>query len=153
LVANDSHQAQPTTAIAGRISIFLLGEDCLLGRYWNDYSIRLGALYVFTGLVVSWVRHGIQYHWKAFPSWESFFGAWFIHSVALGLFTMFAAAAIFATQKFFVGSEWKRETEELAFYIVMTVLVGALAVGFMANYQPSGDDEYSSLNATLAVAF
>jgi len=38
---------------------------------WNPQT-KCIALVVFTGLVVSWVRQGLEHHWKWFASWEDF---------------------------------------------------------------------------------
>jgi hypothetical protein len=56
-----------------------------------------------------------------------------------------AAVVIIGTHNFFLGSNFKDDRDELAFYIVMTVLVGALLVGALANYTPSDDDDMSSV--------
>ena len=45
------------------------------------------GLVVITGLIVSFVRQGIQHHWHGFASWESFFTSWFIHTVAVSVFS------------------------------------------------------------------
>lgn len=127
-------------------------EGSLLRRWWSDYAVRWGGLYVFTGLAVSWVRHGIQYHWKPFSSWEEFFASWFVHCLGVGVLVVVTVTAILWTHKFFLGRHLElKQGDELVFYIVMTVLVAALAVALMANVQPS-DDHDSSLPPGWRVA-
>jgi uncharacterized membrane protein YeaQ/YmgE (transglycosylase-associated protein family) len=99
----------------------------------KDKQARGVALNVVTGLIVSWVRQGIQHHWHGLTSWESFFLSWFIHTIGVGIFSAFAAATIMGTHTFFLGDEWKDDIERVVFYEVMTVLVGAFAVVLVAN--------------------
>jgi hypothetical protein len=107
---------------------------------WKDRQARAIGLVVITGLIVSWVRQGIQHNWHGFGSWESFFVSWFIHTVGVSVFSAFAAAAIMGTHKFFLGDEWKGDVGEVAFYVVMTVLVGAFAIAIVANAREVDDD-------------
>ena len=111
---------------------------------WKDPQARRIALLVLTGLIVSWVRQGLEHHWKAFASWEMFFASWIIHTIGIAVFTAIAFAAITYLYDFFVGDERTDDSETVMFYIVMTVLVGALCIAFVANYVPS-DDDYSAL--------
>jgi hypothetical protein len=99
---------------------------------------------VATGLIVAWLRHGLQHHWRSFASWEQFFGYWFIHTIGVAVFTVFAAAAIIGTHKFFIGAKWKDSDggDVVAFYVVMTVLIGAIFVAVVANSVPSDDDSF-----------
>jgi hypothetical protein len=60
------------------------------------------GLVVITGLIVSWVRQGIQHHWHGFASWESFFISWFIHAIGVSVFSVFAAAAIMGRLSYFI---------------------------------------------------
>ena len=112
----------------------------LRAMVWKNREARGVGLVVFTGLIVSAVRQGLQHHWHGFGSWEQFFLSWFIHTIAVSVFSVFAAWAIMSTRKFFVGSEWKGDMEELVFYVVITVLVGAFAVAIVANAPPADDD-------------
>jgi hypothetical protein len=107
---------------------------------WKDREARGIGLVIVTGLIVSWVRQGMQHHWHGFLSWESFFISWFIHTIGVSVFSAFAAAAIMGTHKFFVGAEFKDDVQRVAFYVVMTVLVGALAIAVVAN-APEVDDD------------
>jgi hypothetical protein len=95
------------------------------------------ALVFITGWVVTWVRQGLQHHWHSFSSWESFFVAWFIHTIGVSIFSAIAGLLMATTHKFFTGSEWKGNIEELAFCVVMTVLAGAVAIALVANWAPS----------------
>jgi hypothetical protein len=90
-----------------------------------------------------------------FASWESFFLSWFIYTVAVSVFSVFAAATIMGTHKFFLGDEWKGDNERVLFYVVMTVLVGAFAVALVANAPEPDDDDAmrSSRPAEFAHAF
>jgi hypothetical protein len=116
----------------------------LLRRWWSDYGVRWGGLYVVTGLAVSWVRHGVQYHWRPFSSWEDFFASWFLHCLGVGVLVAAAVIAISWTHKFFLGRNLElKQGDELGFYIVMTVLVVALAIALLAKAQPLDDDESS----------
>jgi hypothetical protein len=48
---------------------------------------------------------------------------------------------------FFVGTEWKDNNEgKLAFYIMMTVLVGAFCIAAVALSPPHDDDETGLLS-------
>lgn len=115
-------------------------------RWWKSEPNRGLVLFLFTGLVVSWVRHGLQHHWQAFPSWKLFFIYWFVHTLGIAVFTLVAGAVIIGTHNFFLGYKWREDKGELMFYIVMTVLVGALSLAFLANYRSNDiDDEYSML--------
>jgi hypothetical protein len=58
---------------------------------------RITALTIFTGLVVSWVRNGLQHHWESFPSWGSFFTLWIVHTFGVALLCGIALAAIIYT--------------------------------------------------------
>jgi hypothetical protein len=106
----------------------------------KDKGARFTGLVIATGLIVSFVRQGLQHHGHGFASWESFFTSWFIHTVGVGVFGAFATAVIMGTHKFFVGDEFKDGAERLAFYVVMTVLVGAFAIFVVAN-APERDDD------------
>jgi amino acid transporter len=80
-------------------------------------------------------------------TWGDFFAAWFIYGFAVVLFTAIAVAAIIYTQEFFLGHD-KTDMEGVTFYIVMTVLVGALFILFIAmNWSPSDDDDFDDYSA------
>jgi prolipoprotein diacylglyceryltransferase len=99
---------------------------------------RITALTIFAGLVVSWVRNGLQHHWRSFPSWGWFFTLWIVHIFGVVLFCGIALAAIIYTHKLFLGYNLKnRDGNELYFYIVMTVLVGALSVAALTHLPPT----------------
>jgi MFS superfamily sulfate permease-like transporter len=115
-----------------------------LREYFQDLDKRGIALVIFTGLVVAWVRHGVQHHWKSWGSWEAFFVAWFIHTMALAVLIVAALAAIIFTHKFFLGYDKKDYGRDLTFYIVMTILVAALGIAIVANSPPRDDFDDSS---------
>jgi hypothetical protein len=119
---------------------------------WKSRQTRGIALVVITGLVVAWARYGLQHHWKSFASWEQFFWYWFIHTIGVGAFTIFAAAAIIATHDFFTGAKWKDDQEVMAFYVVMTVLIGAIFIAVIANRTPSDDEDDVSARQSLTAA-
>jgi uncharacterized membrane protein YeaQ/YmgE (transglycosylase-associated protein family) len=114
---------------------------------WKDRQARGIGLVIVTGLIVSWVRQGLQHHWHAFASWESFLISWFIHAIGVSVFSVFAAAAIMGAHKFFVGDRYENDIETLVFYVVMTVLVGAFAVAIVANAPSAGDNDAKLLSS------
>jgi hypothetical protein len=100
---------------------------------------REGGLWVFTGLVVAYVRHGLQHHWRLWDSIGDFLAAWLIHTFGVGILGAAAAAAIIYSHKFFLGYDKKEYGHELFFYIIMTILVAALGIALVAHW-PSSDD-------------
>ena len=126
----------------------------MLGRlkqFGQDLERREFALLVFTGLVVTWVRHGLQHHWKGWDSWGDFFAQWFVHTLGVLMLLLAAGAAIIWSHKFFLGYEKKEYGRELMFYIVMTILVAALCIAFVALKPPSDDYEDSSVFIIFSV--
>jgi hypothetical protein len=97
---------------------------------WNPEIKRI-ALVVFTGLVVAWVRQGLEHHWKSFASWEDFFLSWFIYTQVVALLAVFAGGAIIGTHRFFVGSEYGDDYDKLIFYVVMTALISAIFIALI----------------------
>jgi hypothetical protein len=110
-----------------------------LKEFLQDLEKREIALVIFTGLVVAFVRHGLQHHWKAWDSWEDFFLAWFIHTVAVAVLMAASMAAIIFSHKFFLGYGKKEYGRELTFYIVMTILVAAIGIALIAHSPPRDD--------------
>jgi hypothetical protein len=51
--------------------------------HWKAKEAKELGLLVVTGLVVAFVRHGVERHWKPWSSWEQFFGYWFIRSLVV----------------------------------------------------------------------
>jgi hypothetical protein len=49
-------------------------------------EFKLYSLYFVTGLVVTFVRHGVRTHWTSFESIEQFFEYWLIYLIALAVF-------------------------------------------------------------------
>ena len=116
-------------------------------EWWKRKETREGLLIIITGLAVAYVRHGLEHHWKSWDTWGDFFIAWFVYSFAVMLFTGIALAAIIYTHKFFLGYD-KTDMQGITFYIVMTVLVGALFIWFIAmNWSPSDDDDFDDSSA------
>jgi len=115
-----------------------------LKEYFQDLEKREIALVIFTGLVVAFVRHGVQYHWKSWDSYEDFFLSWFVHTLGVILLMGIALAAIIYSHKFFLGYDVKENARWLTFYILMTILVAALGIAFVANAPPSDDLDDSS---------
>lgn len=109
-------------------------------EFLQNLEKREIALVIFTGLVVTWVRHGLQYHWKAWSSWGDFFAEWFVHTMGVTLLIGVAFAAIIYSHKFFLGYDRKEHGRELTFYIVMTILAAALGIAVVANWPHSDDD-------------
>jgi uncharacterized membrane protein len=95
------------------------------------------ALLLVTGLVVSWVAHGLQTQWGAFPSWRLFFGSWLIHTLGVVVLVAVVGGAIVATHHFFIGSEHNGDHANLTFHVVTTVLVGAICIALIAKGAPS----------------
>jgi hypothetical protein len=58
-------------------------------------------------------------------------------------------AAIICSHKFFLGYDKKDYGRELTFYILVTILVGALGIALIALRGPSGDYDDSSVFKTL----
>ena len=115
-----------------------------LRKFLRDSEKREVALVIFTGLVVSYVRHGLQHHWKAWDSWGEFFAEWFVHTMGVALLMGVALAAIIYLHKFFLGYDRKEYGRELTFYILMTVLVAALGIAMVSHWPSSGEFDDSS---------
>ena len=115
-------------------------------EFFQDLEKREIALVIFTGLVVTWVRHGLQYHWKAWGSWEDFFVEWFVHTMGVALLMAVALAAIIYSHKFFLGYSKDSYGRELTFYIVMTILVAAIGIAVVAHW-PASDDDFDDSSA------
>jgi hypothetical protein len=108
---------------------------------WKSKETREFGLLLITGLVVAFVRHGVEEHWKPWRSWEQLFVYWFIHTIGLVLLTGVVLAAIVVSHRFFLGHQ-RPDYADVTFYILMTVLVGALGVVVLGHWAPS-DDDYS----------
>jgi hypothetical protein len=65
------------------------------------------SLWGVTGLVVAYVRHGLEHQWQWWDSIEQFFVAWIIHTMGLALFVVVAGVSIERFYEFFLGN--KRE--------------------------------------------
>jgi hypothetical protein len=93
-------------------------------EWWKRKETREVLLVIITGLVVANVRHGLEHH--SFDTWGDFFFSWFVHTFTVLLLGTIALAAIVSTHKFFLGQSMP-DIRGIFFYIVMTVLVGALS--------------------------
>jgi len=103
---------------------------------------RVIGLIVFTGLVVAWVRRGLEHHWQSFASWGDFFLSGFGHAFAVAFASVFAAAVMSGTLRFFVGSECKDDDSDKLFVCaVMTVLVVAIFLAIAAS--PMGPPDWN----------
>ena len=102
---------------------------------------RQAGLIPIVGLAVGYVRHGLATQWASWVSVEQFFGYWFIHTVALLLFTVISGAVILHTHEFFLGEKPKYDIEDVIFNVVMTVLLAVVAIYFVAHWTPTGNDE------------
>jgi hypothetical protein len=103
----------------------------------RNLQTRNIALLLVTGFVVSWVTHGLETQWKSFPSWWLFFGSWLIHTIGVVALVAVVGAAIVGTHRFFLGSEHNGDHTKLTFYVVVTVLIGAICVALIALGWPS----------------
>jgi prolipoprotein diacylglyceryltransferase len=93
-----------------------------------------------TGLIVSYVRHGVATGWSSWDSIHQVFVYWLIHTMGLMLFIPIAGGIIFSTQKFFLGYKPQKEhTEEIIFYVMMTILIAAVSIYVVAHWPAGGD--------------
>ena len=101
---------------------------------------RFPGLLIFTGLVVTFVRHVLDPH-RVPWDFVQFLSEWFVHTVGLIVLSAFAYMAIFSSHKFFLGEDIKEsETQRVLFYIVMTVLVASVCILLVAGYVPADED-------------
>jgi hypothetical protein len=96
-------------------------------EWWKRKETREYLLIIITGLAVANVRHSLEHHGKSFDTWGDFFVSWFVHTFAILLLGAIALAAILYSHKFFLGQSMP-DIQGIFFYIVMTVLVGALCI-------------------------
>jgi hypothetical protein len=111
-----------------------------LKQFWKETEAREVGLTIFTGLVVAYVRHGLQHHWTHWDSIGDFFAAWLFHIIAVVMLMAASLAAIIYTHNFFLGYAKKEYGREVTFYILMTILVAALGIAVVAHWPSSGDD-------------
>lgn len=117
-----------------------------LVKLWEDVEAREVGLTVFTGLVVAYVRQGLQHHWKLWDSIGDFVLAWVIHTMGVAVLMAAALAAIIYSHKFFLGYEKKEYGRELTFYILTTILMAALGIAVVAHW-PSSDGDFDDSSA------
>lgn len=103
---------------------------------------RQAILVIGTGLVVAYVRHGIEKHWSPWDSIEQFLTYWFVHTAGLVVLIAFVAMAVIWLHKFFLGYERENYADELTFDILMTVLVTSVCIAFLAHWTPAGEFEF-----------
>lgn len=104
-------------------------------------EFKLYSLYFVTGLVVTFVRHGVRTHWTSLESVEQFFEYWLIYLIALAVFVAITAAIIFATSHYFIGypsTQLGDRLAEIQFHIVMTILVVVVLMFVLSKFIPSG---------------
>jgi uncharacterized membrane protein (DUF485 family) len=98
---------------------------------------------------VTFVRHDLEIliapeHQVAWDSLEQFLVFWFVHTVAVFLVVAITFLPVIWFQKFFLGYEWEDQVGdralEVTFNILMTVLVTAVGILFVAH---SGATDYS----------
>jgi hypothetical protein len=101
---------------------------------------RLPGLLIFTGLVVTFVRHALDPH-RVHWDFVQFLSELFVHTVGVAVLSAFAYMAIFMSHEFFLGEELKDLSDKrLWFYIWMTVLVASVCILLVAGYVPSDED-------------
>jgi hypothetical protein len=101
-----------------------------------NHRARLAVLALATAFVFTLARAGEG-------SWWDFLGGWFAHLVAVLLLGIVAAASITRFHKFFLGRPppWpSSEADEVGFYVLMTLLVAAIAMFMLMNLGPNPDD-------------
>lgn len=104
-------------------------------------EFKLYSLYFVTGLVVTFVRHGVRTHWTSLESVEQFFEYWLIYLIALAVFVAITGVIIFATSQYFVGypsAQLGDRLAEIQFHVVMTVLVVVVLMFLLSKLVPSG---------------
>jgi hypothetical protein len=72
-------------------------------------------------------------------------GDWFIHTLGVAVLVAATIAAIIYSHNFFLGYDKKEYGRELTFYILMTILVGALGIAIVAHWPPSDDLDDAAL--------
>lgn len=106
---------------------------------------RVNTLTILTGLVVGYVRHGLETKWEPWRGIEHFFGSWFVHYFALLFLVVGAGTAISAWHKFFLGGkrEFTQDVLKYQYYIATTVLVASVAIYILAILPPGtfGSDD------------
>lgn len=104
-------------------------------------EFKLYSLYFVTGLVVTFVRHGVRTHWTSLESVEQFFEYWLIYLIVLAIFVAIAGAFIFATSYYFIGypsAQLRDRLAEVQFHVVMTILVVVVLMFLLSKFVPSG---------------
>jgi hypothetical protein len=104
-------------------------------------EFKLFSLYFITGLVVTFVRHGVRTHWSSLESVEQFFEYWLLYLMALAVLVAITSAIVFATSRYVLGYPQASLSErlyEVPFHVVTTVLVVVVLTFLLANFAPSG---------------
>jgi hypothetical protein len=91
------------------------------------YTPKRLCLVLITSLVVAYVRHGVNTHWKSWDSIEQIAISWFVHALALLLFILITSAIILRSHEFWLGHKPASNAEEdVSFNVLMTVLIAAV---------------------------
>ena len=106
-------------------------------------EFKLFSLYFITGLVITFIRHGVRTHWSSLESVEQFFEYWLVNLIALAVFVAISAGAILACSKFFLGLTGERFGERLVqiqFHLIMAILVGVILLFLLMELLPGEYD-------------
>jgi hypothetical protein len=106
----------------------------------SDGDNKLSYLIALDGLAVSLARRFIE-RGHFFTSIRDFATSWFIHFLAVALFSAVAGAFVMKSRKFWLGGEAQRDwsTGEALFAVLMTVLVAAIVSVIVASAGPLDD--------------
>jgi hypothetical protein len=109
-----------------------------------DKEVRITILTVITALVVALVRHGLETKSASWEGLGQLLMWWFIHTIALYFLIIGAGVSIARWYKFFLDDQrdFTVRRLEYQYYVAMTVLVAAIAIGFLAVAGPFGSDDY-----------
>jgi hypothetical protein len=99
--------------------------------------VRRHALVIVTGLVVAYVRSFLQYHRYWWTSVPDFLASWFVHYLAILLFTAISSAIIFRWDNFFLGNNDREKksqitTDQATVYVSLVILMFAVSVFLLA---------------------
>jgi hypothetical protein len=102
---------------------------------------RVNILTVGTALVVAFVRHSIEK--TAWGGVSQPLIWWFIHTIALFLLILGASFAIDRWHRTFLGEDGNLFPNRVKFqyYITMTILVSAIAIGVVKMAGPFSDSD------------
>lgn len=107
-----------------------------------SFKARRHALMAIAGLVVAYVRTGLQYKRYGWDSFTGFAASWFVHYIALALLVGASAIVIQRVEGFFFGDNKTRsrvDVDDLLVYVPIVALVAAVAIFVLAHWVPIGD--------------